>query len=92
MFRIFIFVIILLIIFVVAYNIITDILSSRIEKRLFKQHNPGKKWHSIYKPVGIISACVFAIMTNYFIFDAQYLLAAFSLFFIGGSIWLYKMC
>lgn len=92
MFRIFIFAIILLIIFIVAYQAIVHILNSRIEKRLFKQHNPKKTWRSIYKPIGIIAACAFAIITNYFIIEAQYLLAFFTCFFIAGSIWLYRQC
>lgn len=92
MFRIFIFAFIMLIIFIGAYNLITHILNSRIERRLFKQHNPKKTWHSIYKPIGIISACIFAIVTNYFIGEAEYLMAFFSLLFIAGSIWVYRRC
>lgn len=92
MFRIFIFAIILLIIFIIAYKVIVNMLNSRIERRLFKQHNPQKTWNSIYKPVGIIAACMFAIITNYFIFETQYLMAFVSCFFIAGSIWVYKQC
>uniref|UniRef100_A0A2A4Z0V3 Uncharacterized protein n=1 Tax=OCS116 cluster bacterium TaxID=2030921 RepID=A0A2A4Z0V3_9PROT len=92
MFRIFIFAFIMLIIFIGAYNLITHMLNSRIERRLFKQHNPKKVWHSIYKPIGIVFACTFAIITHYFIGEAQYLMAFFSVLFIGGSIWVYRRC
>lgn len=92
MFRILIFAVILLIIFILAYKVIVDLLSSRIEKRLFKQHNPGVGWHSIYKPIGIASACIFAIITHHFFSETQYLMAFFSLIFVGGSIWVYRKC
>ncbi len=92
MFRIIIFLIILTIIFVGAYKFMVNMLNSRIERRLFKQHNPNKVWHSIYKPIGIILACIFAIISNFLLFDAQYLLAFISLLGVGGSIWLFKKC
>ncbi|PCI87785.1 MAG: hypothetical protein COB24_05030 [Hyphomicrobiales bacterium] len=82
----------MLIVFIGAYKLITHMLNSRIERRLFKQHNPKKPWHSIYKPIGVISACIFAIITNYLIVDAQYLMAFVSVLFIGGSIWVYRRC
>lgn len=92
MFRIFIFAIILFVIFVMAYKLLNNMHHSRMQKRIFKQHNPDKVWRSIYKPAGIIAACGFAVLTNYLYFDAQYLLAFASCFFIAGSIWVYKQC
>lgn len=92
MFRILIFVILLSLIFFGAYRVMVDILNSRIERRLYKQHNPNSVWHSIYKPIGIISACIFAIISNYFLIEAQYLLAFLSVLGVGGSIWLFKKC
>lgn len=92
MFRIFIFAVIMLVIFIGAYKAITHMLNSRIERRLFKQHNPTKAWHSIYKPVGIILACIFAIITNYFITETQYLMAFFSMLSVAASIWVYRRC
>lgn len=92
MFRIFIFAFIIVFVFILAYKIITHMLNSHAQKRAFKQQNPNKVWKSIYKPVGIIFACIFAIITNHLIVDAQYLLAFFSTLFIGGSILLYRQC
>lgn len=92
MFRIFIFAIIMLIIFIGAYKLISHLLQSRIEKRLFKQHNPGKTWHSVYKPAGIVAASLFAMLTFYLVIDTQYLLATISVIFTGASFWIYRRC
>lgn len=92
MFRIFIFTLIIFIIFSLAYKILASIFRSHEQKVQFLTNSPNSYWSSIYKPIGIISACAFAIITHYFFTDTQYLLAFFSVLSVGGSIWLYREC
>ncbi|MCJ8324702.1 MAG: hypothetical protein HRU29_05405 [Rhizobiales bacterium] len=92
MFRIFIFTIIVIVVFIIAYRLVVHMLNSRNQKLQFKQDHPDATWRSIYKPIGIVAASGFALIAHYNINDSQYLIALAAAVFAGISVWVYRKC